>query len=94
MTEPYPWCYCPSCGFELEKDTSDIQTACFNCGFAEHQSPVIGVRAIPVDSNGRLLLLQRFCNPGMGLWDTLGGLIHSGEGASDGLVRILRKETF
>jgi 8-oxo-dGTP diphosphatase len=49
--------------------------------------------AIIRDDHGRLLLVKRGHEPGMGLWSVPGGRIEPGESDTDALVRELREET-
>jgi 8-oxo-dGTP diphosphatase len=53
--------------------------------------PCVG--AIIKDDRGRLLLIKRGHEPGLGLWSVPGGRIEAGESDAEALVRELREET-
>jgi 8-oxo-dGTP diphosphatase len=53
--------------------------------------PCVG--AIIRDDQGRLLLVKRGHEPGLGLWSVPGGRIEAGESDAEALVRELREET-
>jgi len=53
--------------------------------------PCVG--AIVVDHEGRLLLIKRGHEPGMGLWSLPGGRIEPGETDIEALAREVREET-
>jgi 8-oxo-dGTP diphosphatase len=57
-------------------------------------APVIGcVGAIVKDERGRLLLIKRGHEPGLGLWSLPGGRVEPGESDAEALVREMREET-
>ncbi len=51
------------------------------------------VGGVITDESGRLLLIQRGHEPGMGLWSIPGGRIEPGETDAHALVREMREET-
>jgi 8-oxo-dGTP diphosphatase len=53
--------------------------------------PCVG--AIIRDDSGRLLLIKRGHEPGLGLWSLPGGRIEAGESDAEALMRELREET-
>ena len=53
--------------------------------------PCVG--AVIRDDAGRLLLIRRGHEPGMGLWSVPGGRVEDGESDEDALVREIREET-
>jgi len=56
-------------------------------------NPQVAVGAIVVDSEGRVLLVQRGRPPGEGLWSLPGGRVERGETLRDALTREVREET-
>jgi ADP-ribose pyrophosphatase YjhB (NUDIX family) len=53
--------------------------------------PCVG--AIVLDDLGRMLLVRRGTEPGLGLWSLPGGKVESGEDDSQALVREMAEET-
>jgi 8-oxo-dGTP diphosphatase len=53
--------------------------------------PCVG--AVIKDSGGRLLLIRRGHEPGMGLWSVPGGKVEPGETDQEAVVREIREET-
>lgn len=53
--------------------------------------PCVG--AIIKDGAGRLLLIKRGHEPGMGLWSVPGGRVEAGESDAEALIREVREET-
>jgi 8-oxo-dGTP diphosphatase len=51
------------------------------------------VGAVITDENGRLLLILRGHEPGLGLWSIPGGRIETGESDPEAVVREVREET-
>jgi ADP-ribose pyrophosphatase YjhB (NUDIX family) len=55
--------------------------------------PVRCVGGVIHDAHGRLLLIQRGHEPGLGLWSLPGGRVESGESDDEAVIRELREET-
>jgi 8-oxo-dGTP diphosphatase len=53
--------------------------------------PCVG--AVITDASGRLLLIKRGHEPGLGLWSVPGGRIEAGESDQQAVVREIREET-
>jgi len=51
------------------------------------------VAGVVLDDKGRLLMVRRGREPGLGLWSIPGGRVEAGESDSAALVRELREET-
>ncbi len=56
-------------------------------------SPLVGVGAVVVDENGRVLLVKRGSEPRKGHWSIPGGLLELGELLVDGVTREVAEET-
>ncbi|MGI9657735.1 MAG: NUDIX hydrolase, partial [Gaiellaceae bacterium] len=68
MTDIGPWRHCPRCAGELERDPDGQSVTCLSCGQREYGNPAPTVSALPVDSEGRLLLARRAHEPRAGHW--------------------------
>ena len=56
------------------------------------ECPLVGVGALVVDE-GRILLVKRASEPGLGLWSIPGGVLRVGETLEEALVREVEEET-
>src|SRR6266849_2402641 len=63
------------------------------CGYAGYANAVPGAEAVCFDERGQVLLGRRAFDPGKGLWDLPGGLLHEDEHPLDALQREIREET-
>lgn len=70
--------FCPRCGQPAEIDFPR-RIACSHCGYAAYYNPKPVACAIPVDAQGRVILLRRGFDPGRGLWTFPGGFVDLGE---------------
>jgi ADP-ribose pyrophosphatase YjhB (NUDIX family) len=70
--------YCPRCGQPAEVSFPRLLT-CAQCGYSAYYSPQPVAAAIPVDGEGRVILLRRGFDPGRGLWTFPGGFVDLGE---------------
>ena len=55
--------------------------------------PLVGVAAVIVDAEGRVLLVQRVTEPRKGHWSIPGGLVELGESLTDAIRRETLEET-
>lgn len=55
--------------------------------------PMIGVGAVILDGDGRVLLIKRATEPMKGYWSLPGGLLELGETLIEGVKREIREET-
>ena len=55
--------------------------------------PLVGVGAVVFDDAGRVLLVKRGREPGLGRWSLPGGLLELGETLKEGVVREVYEET-
>ena len=57
------------------------------------EAPIVGVGAVVVDEQGRVLLVQRGREPSKGKWSLPGGVLELGESLGDGVAREVLEET-
>jgi ADP-ribose pyrophosphatase YjhB (NUDIX family) len=70
--------FCPRCGREAEIDYPR-RIHCPHCDYTAYSNPSPVACVIPVDADGRLILLRRGFAPGKGLWTFPGGFVDLGE---------------
>ena len=56
-------------------------------------TPIVAVGAFVFDRDGRVLLVQRAKDPGMGLWTVPGGRLERNETLAQAVAREVREET-
>jgi 8-oxo-dGTP diphosphatase len=78
--------FCPRCGGSAEVDFPQRIT-CPHCGYAAYYNPKPVAAAIPVDGEGRVILLRRGFEPGQGLWTFPGGFVDLGESVEEAARR-------
>jgi len=78
--------FCPRCGQSAEVEFPQRIT-CPHCGYAAYYNPQPVAGAIPVDDEGRLILLRRGFEPGRGLWTFPGGFVDLGESVEEAARR-------
>ena len=83
--------YCPRCGREAEIEYPR-RIVCPHCGYAAYYNPKPVACAIPVDSEGRIILLRRGFDPGGGLWTFPGGFVDLGESVPAAAAREVDEE--
>ncbi len=88
--------FCPRCGGKLEEKFIELEQrvrkVCSLCGFIFYLNPKVVAAAVPAQS-GRIWLLRRNIEPGVGRWTFPGGYVDLGERVSDAAVRETREET-
>lgn len=87
MGEP-PQPYCASCGGLL-----DDARVCTGCGRTAYRDPKVGVGAVVLDDDGRLLLVQRGIAPAKGLWSLPAGFVDADEDPRAAAAREALEET-
>lgn len=86
--------FCPQCGLRLTMSQCDGRSrpVCAACGHIVYINPVPSVAAI-LEREGRLLLVKRNIEPGLGLWSLPGGFVETGETAVEAVLREVSEET-
>lgn len=83
--------FCPRCGRPAEIDYPRRVT-CPHCGYAAYSNPKPVAGIIPLDAEGRIILLRRGFDPGRGLWTFPGGFVDLGESVEEAARRELDEE--
>ena len=86
--------FCPQCGGPLGLQPHDgrERPICPACGHVVYLNPAPSVAAVLVQE-GRVLLVRRCIEPGLGRWSLPGGFIEAGETPREAVVREVREET-
>ena len=66
--------------------------ACSHCGYAAYYNPKPVAGVIPVDDQGRVILLRRGFDPGAGQWTFPGGFVELGEAVETAARRETEEE--
>lgn len=84
------------CGQRLSSAVPDGDSkrrlVCLDCGFVHYINPRPVAGTIPVDSDGRALLVRRAIEPRAGHWVFPGGYMDVGESAEEAAARETREE--
>lgn len=83
--------FCPRCGQPAEVNFPR-RIACPHCGYSAYYNPKPVAAAIPVDENGRVILLRRGFDPGRGRWTFPGGFVDLGESVQNAAHRETKEE--
>ena len=83
--------FCPRCGKPAEV-AFPRSISCPHCGYAAYFNPKPVAAAIPVDDEGRVILLRRGFDPGRGRWTFPGGFVDLGESVEDAARRETEEE--
>lgn len=88
--------FCPLCGQRLDrrllKRGEPARLVCSGCGFVFYIDPKIAVGTIIRAESGRLVLVRRAIDPGLGKWVFPGGYVDRGESLPDAALREAREE--
>ena len=86
--------YCQRCGGPLSETVLEDKTRphCERCGLTVFIDPKVAAAVlVPVD--GKLVMLRRANEPGIGLWSFPSGYVDRGEGVEEAAVRETKEET-
>lgn len=86
--------HCLACGavMRLPAGPRPVPT-CTGCGRRHHLDPSVGVGAVVRDGQGRLLLVLRGVEPGLGRWALPAGYVDAGEDPREAAAREVLEET-
>ena len=84
--------FCGRCGTPLSGAAFSGHLSCRSCGFVHYRNPLPAVTVAAVEG-GRVLLVERACNPGKGLHCLPGGFLELGESVAECAGRELLEET-
>ena len=87
---PTPPAYCARCGASLD-GASGEPPACPGCGAVQWRDPKVAAGVL-VGRAGRVLLVRRNHEPGMGLWSFPSGYVDRGEVVEEAAAREVREE--
>jgi ADP-ribose pyrophosphatase YjhB (NUDIX family) len=89
--------FCSRCGAELLFGIVDGEdrerSTCPSCGHIAYVNPRLVVTTLPVTDDGRLVLLRRGIEPGLGAWAQPGGFLEVDETVGEAAVRETLEET-
>ncbi len=89
--------YCSRCGAELLHGAVDGEdrhrSSCPSCGHIAYVNPRLVVTTLPVTDDGRVILLRRGIEPGLGAWAQPGGFLEVDESVGEAAVRETLEET-
>lgn len=88
-----PYQYCSRCGSDTFTTFSTREFICDACGYRHFITPFPAACALVLDAAGRLLVIRRAHEPGLGKLGLPGGVIEPGETAEEAVARETREET-
>jgi len=86
-----PFRHCPRCGQAALKVKDVKSCLCTACGFQYYHNPACAVSGI-IESDGRVLIIQRARDPERGQWAFPGGFVDYHESLEAALEREIREE--
>lgn len=89
-----PMRYCPYCTCPLEDQPAygRVRPVCPTCGYVHFLTPKVGVSVL-VEQEGRVLLVRRAIEPGLGQWSLPSGFIEWDESPESAAIREVVEET-
>ncbi len=89
-----PMRYCPHCTCALEDQPAygRVRPVCPTCGYVHFLTPKVGVSVL-IEKDGRVLLVRRAIEPGLGQWSLPSGFIEWDESPEVAAVREVAEET-
>ena len=86
--------YCPKCGGKLSYRNCGERNrlVCGNCSYIFYENPIVGVAAVVLDQQGRLLLGRRNSSY-KGLWCIPCGYVEYDEDVYEAIIREFKEET-
>jgi ADP-ribose pyrophosphatase YjhB (NUDIX family) len=86
--------YCPRCAalLELREVQGTARPACPRCGRIVYHDPKVTAVAV-VETGGKVLMVRRALEPGLGLWSLPGGYVDRGEMVEAAAAREVLEET-
>lgn len=88
----HPFQHCSACGSRDLAARSRREFVCTACGYRHFITPIPAACALVTDSAGRLLVIRRAHEPGLGKWGLPGGVIEGGETGEEACARELAEE--
>ena len=89
--------FCSRCGAELLYGAVDGEdrdrSRCPSCGHIAYVNPRLVVTTLPLLDDGRIVLLRRGIEPGLGAWAQPGGFLEVDETVGEAAVRETLEET-
>lgn len=88
--------FCPVCGGKLQQQSLQSYThdVCTQCGRINFENPIVGVAAIIMDEQGRVLMVKRSADSSYpGLWCIPCGYVEYHEDIRQAIVREVKEET-
>jgi ADP-ribose pyrophosphatase YjhB (NUDIX family)/GNAT superfamily N-acetyltransferase len=86
--------YCPRCGTEMAviEREGRARPVCPACGYVHYVNPVVAAGTL-VERDGRVLLVRRGVDPGLGQWGLPAGYAEAGESPEETAIRETLEET-
>ena len=89
--------FCPNCGASLQFGAVDGEDrhrlSCPACGHIVYVNPRLVVTTLPITDDGRIVLLRRGIEPGLGAWAQPGGFLEVDETVHQAAIRETLEET-
>jgi ADP-ribose pyrophosphatase YjhB (NUDIX family) len=86
--------FCPRCGTRLERRMAADRErmVCPACGYIHYVNPIVAAGCLVVE-DGRVLLVRRGVEPGLGQWGLPAGYAEAGERPEESAIRETLEET-